>query len=233
MELLNDTLVVIPARGGSKGVPKKNIKLLGGKPLIEYSLDFASKFFDKDDICVSTDSQEIKCIVENWGLDVPLKRPTFLATDDANTRDVLIHALSNFNQSKQYKYVLLLQPTSPFRSIEDFKTILKLKKERNYDMIVSVRETKSNPYFNLFEEKNGSLRRCIDSDYTRRQDAPKIYEFNGAFYLIDVASLTEKWFDKFTKILKVVNNNSLFNVDIDTVDDWDEAERLLIYFNGH
>lgn len=224
---LQDTLVIIPARGGSKGVHMKNIKLLAGKPLISYSLYFASEFFDKEDICVSTDSLEIKDTVGKLGYNVPFIRPDVLATDTATTRDVLLHAVENFNNRAQYKYILLLQPTSPFRSKDDFEQIMRVKETSDFDMIVSVKETKSNPYFNLFEEENGILKKSKQSNFTRRQDAPAIYEFNGSFYLIKVESLAVKGIDKLEKILKVVNNNDFYNIDIDTEKDWQEAEKLI------
>lgn len=229
---MKDILVIIPARGGSKGVSKKNIKELNDKPLIAYSLYFASEFFEKEDICITTDSLEIKEVVESLGYKVPFLRPDILATDTANTRDVLLHAVQNFNVEKKYKYILLLQPTSPFRSKQDFKEILRLKEINEFDMIVSVKETKSNPYFNLYEEQNGFLKKSKPSNYTRRQDAPSIYEFNGAFYLIKIESLFLKNIDEFDQIYKVVNNDFFFNIDIDTDKDWQEAERLFLqYFN--
>lgn len=223
-----DILVIIPARGGSKGVPMKNIKLLSDKPLISYSLYFASEFFDKQDICVSTDSFDIKDTVEKLGYNVPFMRPNDLATDTANTRDVLLHVVNNFNSSTQYKYILLLQPTSPFRSKDDFEEIIKIKETNDFDMIVSVKETKSNPYFNLFEEEDGVLKKSKPSNFTRRQDAPSIYEFSGSLYLIKIESLLAKSIDKLDKILKIVNNNDFYNIDIDTEKDWKEAEKLIL-----
>lgn len=226
--LLKDTLVIIPARGGSKGVPMKNIKLLAGKPLISYSLHFASEFFEKDDICVSTDNVEIKETVEKLGYSIPFIRPDILSTDTATTRDVLLHAIENFNKQAQYKYILLLQPTSPFRSKKDFVEIMQIKKTSDFDMIVSVKETKSNPYFNLFEEEKGVLKKSKPSNFTRRQDAPPIYEFTGSLYFIKIESLVAKPIDKLEKILKIVNNNDFYNIDIDTEKDWQEAEKLIL-----
>ena len=145
-------LVIIPARGGSKGVPKKNIKILGGKPLINYTIEAAKAVFEDQFIYVSTDDIEIKNIVEQTGLKVPFLRPAELATDTAGTYEVLLHAL-NYYENLEYfpDTIILLQPTSPFRTAEHIKEAIKLYTPE-IDMVVSVKETKSNPYFNLFEE---------------------------------------------------------------------------------
>lgn len=225
-----EVLVLVPARGGSKGVPKKNIKLLADKPLIQYTLDFANDFFPKEDICVSTDSDEIKEVVQSLGYNIPFLRPDELATDIAGTREVILHALDFFKEKgRTYDYVLLLQPTTPLRSKALFKEIEILKDSGIiFDMIVSVRESKANPYFNLFEEDGGGmLKLSKKSDFVRRQDCPNVYEYNGAFYLIDVDSLRKNEMRDFQRIYKVVNNESIYNIDIDTPDDWEKAEVLI------
>ena len=112
-------LVVIPARGGSKGIPHKNIKKLNGKELITYSIDVARQLTSDDNICVSADDDNIIATVENYGLKVAFKRPIELATDSAGTNGVLLHALDFYeNQGRTYDVIVLLQPTSPFRSID-------------------------------------------------------------------------------------------------------------------
>lgn len=222
-----DILVVIPARGGSKGVPKKNIRNLLGKPLIQYSLDFVMKLFSKEDICVSTDSLEIKTVVENLQFDVPFLRPQELATDFTGTRDVLLHAHNYYKSiGFNYKYILLIQPTTPLRDFGIIQEILNIKESKaEFDLIVSVKESKSNPYFNLFEEdERGFLNKSKESKFLRRQDCPKVYEFNGAFYLILVDSLLSKEIGDFDRIMKVVNNEAIYNIDIDTLEDWENAE---------
>lgn len=113
-----EILYIIPARGGSKGIPRKNIKLLAGRPLICYSIDVARALTSDENICVSTDDNEIIRVVEEYGLKVPFKRPDYLATDTATTNDVLLHALEYYEaQGKQYDVIVLLQPTSPLRKI--------------------------------------------------------------------------------------------------------------------
>ena len=133
-----NSLVIIPARGGSKGIPHKNIKLLAGKPLIEYTIDVARAIVPDENICVSTDDQKIIKVVENYGLKVPFVRPEELATDKAGTYEVLLHALKFYeDQGKHFDNVILLQNTSPFRNAEHVREALKLYSPE-IDMVVSV-----------------------------------------------------------------------------------------------
>ncbi|MFA6275887.1 MAG: acylneuraminate cytidylyltransferase family protein, partial [Pedobacter sp.] len=119
------TLYLIPARGGSKGIPKKNIKLLDGKPLIYYSIDIARKFAADKDICVSSDNDEIIDVVEKYGLAVPFKRPDHLSEDQSGSNEVLQHVITFFkNQGREYDNIMLLQPTSPFRTPKHIREIL-------------------------------------------------------------------------------------------------------------
>lgn len=220
-------LIVIPARGGSKGVPRKNIKVLGDKPLIQYTIDAAKGVFDDEFICVSTDDFEIKSVVEQLGLKVPFLRPNELASDTAGTYEVLLHAISYY-ESKGYfpDTLILLQPTSPFRTSAHIKEALKLYHE-SIEMVVSVKETKANPYYILFEEdRNGYLKKTKEANFTRRQDCPKVWEYNGAIYIINVKALKEKTISQFTKVCKFEMDETSSH-DIDTLLDWRIAEIIL------
>ena len=220
-------LIVIPARGGSKGVPRKNIKVLGDKPLIQYTIDAAKGVFDDEFICVSTDDFEIKSVVEQFGLKVPFLRPNELASDTAGTYEVLLHAISYY-ESKGYfpDTLILLQPTSPFRTSAHIKEALKLYHE-SIDMVVSVKETKANPYYILFEEdRNGYLKKTKEANFTRRQDCPKVWEYNGAIYIINVKALKECAISQFTKVCKFEMDETSSH-DIDTLLDWKIAEIIL------
>lgn len=222
------TLVIIPARGGSKGIPHKNIKPLAGKPLIYYTIDTARQIVSDEDICVSTDDQEIICCVEDYGLKVPFVRPAELATDTAGTYEVLLHALKYFEQQgKTYDVVVLLQNTSPFRTAVQVKEALTLYRS-DLDMVVSVKECSANPYYCVFEENTeGYLNICKgDGNITRRQDAPKVYEYNGAIYVINPKSLKEMPLYKFTKRVKYVMDEKS-SLDLDTMNDWHMAELLI------
>lgn len=221
-------LVIIPARGGSKGIPHKNIKPLAGKPLIHYTIDVARQIVANEDICVSTDDPEIIQCVEDYGLKVPFVRPSELATDTAGTYEVLLHALNYYEQQgKTYDVVILLQNTSPFRTSEQVKEALALYNS-NLDMVVSVKECSANPYYCVFEEdKEGFLNISKgDGSITRRQDAPKVYEYNGAIYVINPKSLKEMPLYKFTKRIKYVMDEKS-SLDLDTMNDWHMAELLI------
>jgi CMP-N,N'-diacetyllegionaminic acid synthase len=223
---MKNTLVIIPARGGSKGVPGKNIKLLKGKPLIQYTIDIVRALFSDQQIIVSTDDQSIIDVVEQLGLEVPFKRPAELATDAAGTYEVLLHAMKNAEQNGvQFDKVLLLQPTSPFRTQNNIEEAIALYQEE-LDMVVSVKETKSNPYYVLFEEnEKGYLVKCKSSNFIRRQDCPEVWEYNGAIYLMNKTQLQLTPPVQFTKIKKYVMSE-FESHDIDTPLDWIIAEHL-------
>lgn len=220
-------LVVIPARGGSKGVPRKNIKLLNGKPLIQYTLDVAQECIKQSDICISTDDLEIINTVKTLGYNVDFKRPNDLATDTASSQDVILHAVKYYeNKQRFFDAVILLQPTSPFKTATQIKEALKLY-NNDLDMVVSVIKTSSNPYYNLFEEgKNGLLSIVKKGKFTRRQDCPKVWEYNGAIYIINIKALKSKKMHDFSRIKKY-EMDKLSSIDIDTPLDWEWCTYLL------
>lgn len=221
------TLVIIPARGGSKGIPRKNIKPFDGKPLIYYTIDCARAICSDEDICVSTDDDEIIQVVENYGLNVPFKRPRELATDTAGTYEVLLHALDFYEKKGViYDVVVLLQNTSPFRTPQQVKEALSLYRE-DVDMVVSVKECAANPYYCVFEEnQEGFLHICKgDGNIYRRQDAPKVYEYNGAIYIMNAEVLKSTHMHKMKKRIKYVMDE-LSSFDLDTMWDWKMAEMI-------
>ena len=221
------TLVIIPARGGSKGIPMKNVKHLAGKPLIYYSIDSARQIADDADICVSTDSNEIVAIVEDYGLEVPFKRPEELSMDNTGTYEVLLHAVSFFeSRGQHYDTVMLLQPTSPFRQKQHLLDVEKMYSQE-LEMVVSVGISHQNPYFNLFEENNmGFLEKSKKSYFQSRQEAPQVYFYNGSLYLINVKALKAKPLHKFKRIKKYIMND-LHSVDIDSPLDWAVCETII------
>jgi N-acylneuraminate cytidylyltransferase len=221
-------LTIIPARGGSKGIPRKNIKLLNGKPLICYAIDCARDICADDDICVSTDDAEIISVVEKYGLKVPFVRPAELATDTAGTYEVLLHALEFYEkQGRYYDAVVLLQNTSPFRKSVHVKEALSLYSD-DVDMVVSVKECSANPYYNVFEEDSeGFLSVCKGAgNIFRRQDAPKVYEYNGAIYIMNAETLKTTHMHKMKKRVKYVMDD-LSSFDLDTMWDWQMAEMII------
>jgi CMP-N,N'-diacetyllegionaminic acid synthase len=220
----DDFLVIIPARKGSKGIPGKNKKKLNGKPLIEYTFDVALKLFDIENICVSTDDNDIQKLAEDKGIKVPFLRPENLSNDKSSAREVVLHEITL--RKKDYKSIIYLQPTSPLRSETELLEAIKLYNE-SLDMVVSVVESKSNPYFNLFEENSdGNLRPIINSKIKNRQECPKVYKYNGAIYIININSLKKHELSEFKKIKKYIMNPSN-SIDIDDELDWFLAEQLL------
>ena len=146
------TLCIIPARGGSKGIPGKNHKPLMGKPLIQYSIETALSIFPKDQICISSDSIEIIEIATKMGVKPPFIRPENLSTDTSGSREVLLHALDYYNNQCKinnqplFDSILLLQATSPLRKKQDVQICLDLYESKACDMVVSVCES---PFSNI------------------------------------------------------------------------------------
>ena len=221
-------LIVIPARGGSKGIPHKNIKPLHGKPLICYSIDCARALTSDDNICVTTDDDEIIQVVEQYGLKVPFKRPAELATDTCGSNEVIQHAYRFYEkQGMHYDAILLLQPTSPFRKVEFLKEAIALYDD-SIDMVTSVKLSSCNPYYDGFEDNaEGLLTICKgDGKIERRQDAPKVWQQNGSIYIINPHSLMEKGMANFTRIRKYPMD-ALYSVDLDNMLDWKIAELII------
>lgn len=225
MKKLSDTLFVITARGGSKGLPGKNIRNLCGKPLIAYSIDIARAFVLDENICVSTDSQEIIDAVEKYGLKVPFVRPAELATDTASSSDVMVHAVKFFSsKGKKYNRLVLLQPTSPLRTVDDVQGAIDLYRS-DLDMVVSV--TKSHaPAVLCTDNTDGFVQLYFNKKAQGRQSLPEMYEYNGAVYVINVDALLEKGLGGFTKSIKYVmsKHNS---IDIDDIYDFTLVESIM------
>lgn len=184
-------LVTICARGGSKGIPGKNIKIINGRPLISYSLEVAEKFAEKHniDIILSTDSNEIKEVVLNLPfkkIDTSYSRPEYLAGDAAGKLDTIIDVKNYAEQksNKQYDFVLDLDVTAPLRTVEDLEKSLHLLTENQEAVnLFSVSPANRNPYFNMVEaNEEGFYQLCKKGSFLTRQSAPKVYDLNASFY---------------------------------------------------
>ncbi len=222
-----ETLFIIPARGGSKGIPGKNIKNLNGKPLIYYSIEVARQLTTDDNICLTTDSMEIIDVAKKCGLKVPFIRPTRLATDFAGSNEVILHAMEYYEkQKKKIQTIVLLQPTSPFREPQQIKEAMELM-SGDIEMVVSVKLSSANPYYSIVEEDElGFLKLSKEGSYTRRQDCPPVYEYNGSIYVINTNALKCSSIDKFTRVKKYLMDD-IHSVDLDTQLNWDFAEFLM------
>lgn len=226
---MSATLYVIPARGGSKGIPGKNIKLLGGKPLINYTLEIALAVAEPADICVSTDSADIISVVERFGTHVPFIRPAELATDEAGTNEVLVHAWNWYaERGKRYDRVMLLQPTSPFRTAGQLREVSALFDTGECDMVASVKCVRKNiAAISYSADERGDLYPLFTGQAgSRRQDAADIYELNGSIYLFSAQALLENGIRGISKIRKY-EMPEIYSCDIDTPLDWAWCEFVL------
>lgn len=190
-------LAIVPARGGSKGIPKKNIKMLCGKPLIFWSINAGkrSKYIDK--LIVSTDSLEIAEVAKQFHAEVPFIRTAELASDTASSIDVIINALDFLAaRNEKFDYVLLLEPTSPLRTVEDIDlAIERLLSNKIAKSIVSVAKTESShPAFCVTIDKDGLAKPFLKKDikHVRRQELDEVYYLDGTLYFSEVDFLREK-----------------------------------------
>lgn len=183
-------LSIIPARGGSKGLPRKNIAMLGDKPLIAYSIEPALRSGWAGRVVVSTEDAEISEVSRRYGSEV-LERPEELARDDSTTISVVIHALEMLEEEGYIpEVVVLLQPTTPLRTSEDIDAAVDLFLRSDCESVVSVCEMEHSPYWS-FEEKNGYLKPLFGEECLRkrRQDLPKVYLPNGALFVSNPTTL--------------------------------------------
>ena len=223
-------LTIIPARGGSKTIPHKNIKLLAGKPLIAWTIEAAINCRKLPRVIVSTDDPEIAKVALQCGAEVPFLRPAELARDESSSLSVVLHLVHWLEEqgSPAPEYILLLQPTSPFRTTEDIEAAIKSASSRRVNAVVSVCEAKVHPFLCKRIQEDGMLVDFItaDIDYLRRQDLPPAYSLNGAIYMNRYESLLKErtFLPKDTLPYLMPPERSL---DLDTPWDWHLAELIL------
>jgi CMP-N,N'-diacetyllegionaminic acid synthase len=219
-----NAFALIPARGGSKGIPRKNIKLIGGKPLIVWTIEAALRSSLLSAVVVSTDDLEIADVARRAGAQVPFMRPAELAQDQTPGLDPVLHAL---NKLPQFDSVLLLQPTSPLRTTADIDACLQLALLHNAPSVVSVSETDTHPYWTYRVTEDQALRRFVDAEpIARRQDLPQAFALNGALYFADANWLRSSGTFVGPETLAYVMAKER-SVDLDTPLDWKLAELLL------
>lgn len=192
------TLAIITARGGSKGLPNKNIKEICGKPLIEWTIKSALETPEIDKVIVSSDCEQIMKVAEKSGANVPFKRPDYLASDTANSIDVILHAIEFIEKKgEQYDFIVLLEPTSPLRKKEDLSNAINLFKENreNADGVISLGEVHlENPFITKKINSNGYVENLIkhDKNISQRQQYPTAYFPYGVIYGIKTKILKEQ-----------------------------------------
>jgi N-acylneuraminate cytidylyltransferase len=222
-------LALIPARAGSKRLPRKNIRLLGGKPLIVWSIDVAKKCTDVCDILVSTDDPEIGAICKEAGAYVPWLRSAELATDTASSVDVALHALDWYeNEHGNVDGILLLQPTSPFRNALIVNKGIEQFELGNRKPVIGVSPVHEHPMWMV--EMDGIYLKPFMKDHgfcTRSQDLPPVFVINGSFYLISPTDLRKhKSFISIDEVTPLIIESVIEAVDIDNEIDW----RIAQYF---
>ena len=223
-------LSIIPARGGSKGVPKKNIKLLGKMTLIEYTLNSAKKSKLLTQIVVSTDEEEIAIVAEIAGYKPPFIRPSELAKDKSTSLEVMQHAIWFFeSRNVFFDAVCLLQPTTPYRESGFIDKAIEKFISSNADSLISVLPIphEYNPHW-AFEQNGNGLLKIATGEVTiipRRQELPKAFHRDGAIYITKTNVL--KSGSLYGKSIAYIESNPQFYVNIDTLKDWETAEKLL------
>ena len=223
-------LGLIPARGGSKGVPKKNIKLLGRMPLLEYTINSAKESHFLTEIVVSTDDEEIAIAAEVSGCKPPFIRPAALAQDTSTSLEVVQHALSFYEEQQIFfDAVCLLQPTNPFREKGFIDKAIEKFVSSNADCLVSVLEIphEYNPHWSFEATANGLLKIATGESQiiSRRQDLPKAFHRDGSVYITKTEAIKNS--SLYGNSVAYIESNPQFHVNIDTMKDWEKAEKLL------
>jgi CMP-N-acetylneuraminic acid synthetase len=227
-------LAIIPARGGSLRLPGKNIKLLGGKPLIEWSIDVARKVPSIDRIFVSTDCNDIADVCKQAGLDVPILRPKDLASDNSPTIDGVKHAIEYLKgRGEIYDFVLLLQPTSPLRSSDHVRKAIDIVSSKNADAVISVCKCEHSPIWTNSLPRDFSMSNFLDLKFKnmRSQDLPVYYRLNGAIFLVNIDKLYEEETFILSSNSYALEMDSMASVDIDYEIDFLLAETIIKQFS--
>lgn len=229
-------LGVITARGGSKGIPGKNIRPMLGKPLIAYTIEAAIESGALDKIILSTDSEEIAQVARQYGCEVPFMRPAELAEDKTPHLPVTQHAVQWMQENENYTpdYVMILQPTAPLREAADITAAVELLLQKNVDSVVSVCAVSEhyNPHWQMNVDEQGNMSIFTGEDFahivTRRQELPKTYMRNGSVYVFKTGLLFDTKNPSFygnTVAAHIMDERK--SINIDTLADWEIVEREL------
>jgi len=224
-------LAIIPARGGSKRLPRKNVLNLAGKPLIAWSIEAGLKSKYIDEVMVTTDDKEILNISKKYGANIPFIRPDELSDDTATRPEVIKHTIEFYknNLKKEFDYIILLQPTSPLRNEDEIDKAIEYMFDKNGDAIVSVCEVEHPIHWSGTLPENNNMSKFLDkvAIKSRSQDLPTYYRLNGAIYICDTKMFLEQgcvFLKENTYAYKMPQNLS---IDIDTKTDFIFAEVLI------
>lgn len=224
-------LGIIPARGGSKGIPKKNIKMLCGKPLLQYTIDAANNATKLTKVILSSDDEAIMAIAKDFDIEVPFTRPHDLAQDDTPTLAVIQHALRFYMaRGIHFDAVCLLQVTSPFKTGTFIDVAIQKFITSDCDALISVQEIPEeyNPHWAFKENETGNLELFTGASQiiARRQDLPKTYHRDGLIYITKTQVLLKKN-SLYGSKLAYIKSPGTYTINIDTMADWEQAEAFL------
>lgn len=224
-------LAIIPARGGSKGVPGKNIKLLNGKALLGYTSEIALESKLLTEVIVSTEDEQIRNVAKSLGLQVPFIRPMALAQDNTPTINVIIHTLQWYEKHNIFfDAVCLLQVTSPFRTLEFLDKAIAKFIESDCDSLVSVQRVphEYNPHWAFEVNAEGNLKIATGETeiISRRQELPTAYHRDGSIYITKTKVLLKEH-SLYGKSIAFIESEPEFYINIDTMQDWEKAEVMM------
>ncbi|MBW2937709.1 acylneuraminate cytidylyltransferase family protein [Aureisphaera sp. CAU 1614] len=224
-------LGLIPARGGSKGIPNKNRKQLGGKPLLEYTIEAALASKKLSRVIFSSEDEQLIKLAKKSGVDVPFVRPETLASDTAGSLEVVQHALHFFlKQGVHFDAVCLLQVTTPFRDKGFIDKAIQRFIASGTDSLISVQEVphEYNPHWVFKVSNNGTLKIATGESQiiTRRQELPEAFIRDGSIYLTRAKTLLEQN-SLYGNSISYIESNPSYQINIDTIHDWEKAEKIL------
>jgi CMP-N,N'-diacetyllegionaminic acid synthase len=232
-------LITVCGRAGSKGVKNKNLRDFLGKPLVYYTFQAAKLFKEKNneydvDICINSDSDELLELGNKFGGIDEIKRPKELATDQSAKIPSIRYSLVQMEEkkNKKYDFIIDLDITSPLRKVADIENSLnKAVKNKELDVVFSVVESRRNPYFNMIEKRDGKIKKVKESNYIRRQDAPKVYDMNASIYCYKRESLLNKIKESpFEGENDIIVMQDTAVLDIDSEEDFELMEVLGDYY---
>jgi N-acylneuraminate cytidylyltransferase len=223
-------LAIIPARGGSVRLPGKNIRVLGNKPLIEWSIDVARKVSSIDKIFVSTDCDDIADICRQAGLDIPVLRPKNLSGDKSSTIDAAKHAIEYLKgKGEIYDFALILQPTSPLRSADHVRQAIDMVSSQNADAVISVCKCEHSPLWTNTLPDNYSMTNFLETKLKNlpSQELPIYYRLNGAIFLVNINRLYEEETFLLSRNSYAIEMDAMASIDIDHEIDFLLAETII------
>lgn len=219
-------LAIIPARGGSKGLPGKNVKLLHGKPLIAYTIEAAKAARHVSRVIISTDDTEIAKIAIQYGAECPFMRPEFLATDEARGIDVHKYTLDKLGEENiAIREFIILQPTSPLRTASDIDCAIELFRTKKADSVISYCKEPHPIRWHKYINKDGKFENIFPDTINNRQDERASYYPNGAIYIFKRELINKDLYYTENSYAYIMERKK--SVDIDTIDDFEYAEFLL------